>query len=51
MLLIGFALMLRRFAALIHVCPGFVPENVVTANASMPKDLDPGMRSSTTGST
>jgi putative ABC transport system permease protein len=41
-LLIGCALMLRSFAALIHVGPGFVPENVVTANASMPKDRYPG---------
>ena len=41
-LLIGCALMLRSFAALIHVSPGFVPENVVTANAAMSKDRYPG---------
>jgi len=41
-LLIGCALMLRSFAALIHVSPGFVPENVVTADAAMSKDRYPG---------
>jgi len=41
-LLIGCALMLRSFAALVHVSPGFVPEDVVTANAAMSKDRYPG---------
>jgi predicted permease len=41
-LLIGCALMLRSFAALIHVSPGFNSENVVTAEAAMSKDRYPG---------
>jgi putative ABC transport system permease protein len=40
-LLIACALMLRSFAALIHVSPGFAPENVVTADAVMSKDRYP----------
>ena len=41
-LLIGCALMLRSFAALIHTSPGFSPpENVVTADAAMSKDRYP----------
>jgi predicted permease len=40
-LLIGCVLMLRSFAALIHVSPGFSPENVVTADAVMSKDRYP----------
>ena len=40
-LLIGCALMLRSFATLIQVSPGFAPENVVTADAVMSKDRYP----------
>jgi putative ABC transport system permease protein len=40
-LLIGCALMLRSFTALIHVSPGFSPENVVTADAVMSRDRYP----------
>ena len=40
-LLIGCALMLRSFAELIHVNPGFAPENMVTADAAMSKDRYP----------
>ena len=42
LLLIGCALMLRSFVRLMHVNPGFIPENVVTADAVMPKDRYPG---------
>lgn len=38
MLLICCALMMRSFAALVHVDPGFRPQNVVTANAGLMKD-------------
>ncbi|MBA3883444.1 MAG: ABC transporter permease [Chthoniobacterales bacterium] len=37
LLLIGCALMLRSFVALMHVDPGFRAENVVTANAGLMK--------------
>jgi putative ABC transport system permease protein len=40
-LLIGCALMLRSFVRLMHVNPGFSPENVVTADAVMSKDRYP----------
>jgi predicted permease len=38
LLLIGCALMLRSFLALMHVDPGFRAENVATANATLMKD-------------
>ena len=37
-LLIGCVLMLRSFGALIHTSPGFVPENLITAEAAMRKE-------------
>jgi predicted permease len=40
-LLIGCALMLRSFTALIHVSPGFAPENVVTADGVLSRDRYP----------
>ena len=40
-LLIGCALMLRSFAALVHESPGFAAENVVTADAVLSKDRYP----------
>jgi putative ABC transport system permease protein len=41
-LLIGCTLMLRSFVRLTHVNPGFVPENVVIAEAVLAKDRYPG---------
>ncbi|MEP6937603.1 MAG: ABC transporter permease, partial [Chthoniobacterales bacterium] len=41
LLLIGCALMLRSFVRLMHVNPGFAPENVITADAVMSKDRYP----------
>jgi putative ABC transport system permease protein len=40
-LLIGCALMMRSFLTLMHVDPGFRPENVVTANAGLMKERYP----------
>jgi putative ABC transport system permease protein len=40
-LLIGCALMMRSFAALIHADPGFRPQNVVVADAVLMKDRYP----------
>ncbi|CAN5504144.1 ABC transporter permease [soil metagenome] len=41
-LLVGCALMLRSFSALIQVSPGFAPENVITADAFMGEETYPG---------
>jgi putative ABC transport system permease protein len=40
-LLIGCALMMRSFLTLMHVDPGFRPQNVVTANAGLMKERYP----------